>query len=221
MNIFNIIPCIYEMSNLSINLKKTIILRIKLSFKFLKDACRLMAQIHKLYSRGKLNKSYSSESNPVTAYNSVTVRDWTGNCKWITPEACTWTHISKTVLKIYVKKKKKKRRIRKGIKKKTCLSSHNQLNEIVTTSRARVQKTPQLLSFRMRAHGVYRNTHDKPLIYSGYDITLFHKTRGDGIGGTYRYRHARATWLSSRDRYKSFVYVLHAEIVFRFSFVDS
>lgn len=92
-----------------------------------------------------------------------------------------------------LKKKKKKRRIRKGIKKKTCLSSHNQLNEIVTTSRARVQKTPQLLSFRMRAHGVYRNTHDKPLIYSGYDITLFHKTRGDGIGGTYRYRHARAT----------------------------
>lgn len=102
--------CIYEMSNLSINLKKTIILRIKLSFKFLKDACRLMAQIHKLYSRGKLNKSYSSESNPVTAYNSVTVRDWTGNCKWITPEACTWTHISKTVLKIYVKKKKKQTR---------------------------------------------------------------------------------------------------------------
>lgn len=131
MNIFNIIPCIYEMPNLSINLKKkTIILRMKLSFKFLKDACRLMTQIHKLYSRGKLNKSYSSESNPVTAYNSVTVRDWTGNCKWITPEACTWTHISKTVLKIYVKKKKKqtrkkilykkkkKRRIRKGIKKK-------------------------------------------------------------------------------------------------------
>lgn len=118
MNIFNIIPCIYEMSNLSINLKKTIILRIKLSFKFLKDACRLMAQIHKLYSRGKLNKSYSSESNPVTAYNSVTVRDWTGNCKWITPEACTWTHISKTVLKIYVKKKKETNEEKNNLKKK-------------------------------------------------------------------------------------------------------
>lgn len=57
----------------------------------------------------------------------------------------------------------KKRRIKKGIKK-ICLS-HNQLDEIVTTSHAHVQKTTsQLLSFRMRAHGVYRNTHDKPLI---------------------------------------------------------
>lgn len=41
----------------------------------------------------------------------------------------------------------------------------NQIDEIVTTSRAHIQKTiSQLLSFRMRAHGVYRNTRDKPLI---------------------------------------------------------
>lgn len=90
-----------------------------------KRCCRLMAQIHRFYSRGKLNKSYSSESNPVTAYNSVTVRDWTGNCKWITPEACTWTHVSKTVLKIYkMYECIKKEQMRKKIKKKHALVYH-------------------------------------------------------------------------------------------------
>lgn len=125
-----------------------------------KRCCRLMAQIHRFYSRGKLNKSYSSESNPVTAYNSVTVRDWTGNCKWITPEACTWTHVSKTVLKIYKmyeykkgtneeKNKLKKWRIRKKIKKKHALVYHYNwpIKWDRSTSCARVQKTTPLSFF--------------------------------------------------------------------------